>query len=203
MDRARNAWTIRRLKGHKGASKRSSNERNLWLKPISSPARTGHREGTKIYSRLLHSREFSGASLVFVVLLQSSSFRRPSGVKCFSPLFWDDDAFATNSSPSSKDDDHCAIVGDWITITIVSLLLFLLMMMMSLRTCWRSRESNTIRNLCVKQLWITNGFSSWEGVGWEAKYTTTEERAQTRRTYSKYYKTTVCTCILSLSARYW
>ena len=30
----------------------------------------------------------------------------------------------------------------------------------------------------------------------------TEERAQTRRTYSKYYKTTVCTCILSLSARY-
>jgi hypothetical protein len=30
----------------------------------------------------------SGASLVFVVvLLKSSSFRRPFGVKCFSPLF--------------------------------------------------------------------------------------------------------------------
>jgi len=109
----------------------------------------------------------SGASLVFVVvLLKSSSFRRPSGVKCFSPLFWDDDDFATNSSPSSMDDDYCAIVDDWITITIVSFLLLLMMMMlMSLRTCWRNKESNTIiRNLWSKQLWITNGFSSlWCG----------------------------------------
>lgn len=34
------------------------------------------------------------------------------------------------------DDDYCAIVDDWITITIVSFLLLLMMMMlMSLRTC--------------------------------------------------------------------
>lgn len=168
MDRARNAWTIRRRQAQRGASKRSSNERNLWLKPISSPARTGHREGTtKIYSRLLQPRELSGASLVFVVvLLKSSSFRRP-GVKCFSPLFWDDDDDATNDDCcSSKDDDCRAIVDDLITITIVSLLLLLLMMMMmSLRTCWRSRESNNIRKLCVKQLWITNAIFIMEGCG--------------------------------------